>query len=137
VVEGQRRPLAGTLPTVTMAPDADWFVAGEPLTVRLTPTLNLEYTTWQTARVIEAQELTYLGNVRGVPVYAAAGDVAGIRADLETLRQQRATNDLNVLLQDRRDLRDALTGVQFLYVPLRPVGCVFQTMRQIEPVIKK
>jgi hypothetical protein len=80
VVEGQRRPLAQTLPTVTLAPDADWFTRGEPLAIRMSPTLNLEYTTWQTARVIEAGELAYLGTVRGVPVYAAAGDVAGPRA---------------------------------------------------------
>lgn len=137
VVDGQRRPLAQTLPMVTLAPDAEWFRRGEPLAIRMSPTLELEYTTWQMAREIGADELAYLGTVRGVPVYAAASDVAAVRTDFQTLRQQRATHDLDALLRDRADLRNALMGVQYLYVPLRGTGCVFQTMRQTEPVIKK
>jgi hypothetical protein len=42
-----------------------------------------------------------------------------------------------VLLRDRADLRNALRNVQFMYVPVRGVGCVFQPLHQIEPVIKK
>ncbi len=137
MVAGQRQPLASTLPTVTMANEADWFVQGEPLTLKMAPNVNLEYTTWQSARVINANDLTYLGNVRGVPVYASTGDVSGVASSLSDLRAQQTDNDLSGMLMKSSDLRDALEDAQYLYVPLRPTGCVFQTVRQVEQVRKK
>jgi hypothetical protein len=135
VVEGERRPIAETLPDAALDRDAPFFVRGEPVRLRLTPTLALEYTAWETARVIEARELTYLGQIQGAPMYASSTDVANIRTILETLRQERGTHDLDVLLHERRDLRDALIDVQYLYVPLMSVGCVFQPLRQVDNIM--
>lgn len=137
-VDGRRRALATTLPgNVMLASEADWFVRGEPLALELAPDLTLEYTTWQSGRVIEANELAYLGTVRGVPVYASASDVRDIRGDLESLRRAEMTDDLDHILDERADLRAELEDVQYLYVPLRATGCVFQTVQQVEQVRKK
>ncbi|HSH44618.1 MAG TPA: hypothetical protein VK966_02110 [Longimicrobiales bacterium] len=137
VVNGTRQPIANTLPRVMMADDADWFVRGEPLQLELAPDLTLEYTTWQSGRVIPADDLAYLGSVRGLPVFAAEDDVEDFRDDLEELRDARMTNDLNDILDERADLRDELEDIEYLYVPLQPTGCVFQTLQQVEQVRKK
>lgn len=137
VVNGTRRPLSATLPQVMLANEADWFVRGEPLAMEVAPDYTLEYTTWQSARMIEADELVYLGDVRGVPVYAAADDVEDVREELEDLRDARADNDLGEILEENRELRGEVEDIQYLYVPLRPTGCVFQTVRQVEQVRKK
>ncbi len=136
-VTGQRQPLASTLPTVTMASDADWFVQGQPLTINVARNVDMEYTTWQSARIIDQNDLTYLGNVRGVPVYASSGDVSAVSGQLEGLRGQQMDNDLSAMIKQSPELRDALEDAQYLYVPLRPTGCVFQTVRQVEQVRKK
>lgn len=137
VVNGQRQALRGTLPRVMLASEADWFVRGEPLQLELAPDLTLEYTTWQSGRVIPATDLAYLGMVRGLPVYASSNDVRDIRADLAELRRAQATDDLNDILDERQDIRDEIEDIQYLYVPLRPTGCVFQTVQQVEQVRKK
>lgn len=136
-VAGQRRPLSSTLPTnVMMATQADWFVRGEPLTLMIAPKVNLEYTTWQSARIIDPSDITYLGLARGLPVYAANQDVMTVSNQLPMLRQQ-TNSDLSTMLQKSRDLRQVIEKVQYLYVPLQPTGCVFQTVRQVEQVRKK
>lgn len=137
VVGGERQQLTATLPQITLANDADWFVRGEPLAMQVAPDYTIEYTTWQSARMIEADELTYLGDVRGVPVYAANDDVGDIREQLTELREARTDNDLAGILEENRELRRELEEVQYLYVPLRSTGCVFQTVRQVEQVRKK
>ncbi|MBW3554482.1 MAG: porin family protein [Gemmatimonadetes bacterium] len=137
VVNGQRQALRGTLPRVMLASEADWFVRGEPLQLNLAPDLTLEYTTWQSGRVIPATDLAYLGQVRGLPVYASSNDVRDIRADLAELRRAQASDDLNDILDERQDIRDEIEDIQYLYVPLRPTGCVFQTVQQVEQIIKK
>ncbi|HUG39081.1 MAG TPA: hypothetical protein VMM12_01280 [Longimicrobiales bacterium] len=137
VVSGQRQALRGTLPRVMLANESDWFVRGEPLQLRLAPDLTLEYTTWQSGRVIPATDLEYLGNVRGLPVYASRNDVEDFRTDLRELRRAQANNDLDAILAARADIRSEIEDIQFLYVPLRPVGCVFQTVQQVEQVRKK
>lgn len=137
VVNGERRMLQTTLPRVTLANEADWFVRGEPLAMQVAPDYTIEYTTWQSARMIEADELTYLGDVRGVPVYAANDDAADFQDQLEDLREARMDNDLAAILEENRELRREVEEIQYLYVPLRPTGCVFQTVRQVEQVRKK
>ena len=137
VVNGVRRELNTTLPNVMLASEADWFVRGEPLTLTLAPDLTLEYTTWQSGRVIPATDLEYLGTVRGVPVYASADEVEDIRADMRELREAQMSDDLDDILDEREDIRGQIEEIQYLYVPLRPVGCVFQTVQQVEQVRKK
>ena len=137
VVNGQRQALRGTLPRVMLASEADWFVRGEPLQLALAPDLTLEYTTWQSGRVIPATDLAYLGTVRGLPVYASSNDVRDFRADLDELSRAEASDDLNDILDERQDIRDEIEDIQYLYVPLRPTGCVFQTVQQVEQVRKK
>ena len=135
LVNGQA--IATTLPDVMLANEADWFVQGEPLRITLARNMTVEYTTWQSARMIEANELTFLGTVRGVPVYAATEDVADIQDELNDLRAAQASNDLNEILEQNAQLRDEIEDVQYLYVPLRPTGCIFQTVQQVEQVRKK
>lgn len=137
VVNGTRRALNTTLPDVMLASEADWFVRGEPLTLTLAPDLTLEYTTWQSGRVIPANELEYLGTVRGVPVYASRNEVADVIADIRELREAEMTQDLDDILDEREDIRGQIEEIQYLYVPLRPTGCVFQTVQQVEQVRKK
>lgn len=137
VVNGVRRELNTTLPNVMLANEAAWFVRGEPLQLTLAPDLTLEYTTWQSGRVIEGSELEYLGNIRGLPVYASANDVEDIRADLRELRAAQMSNDLDDILDERADIRGEIEDIQYLYVPLRATGCVFQTVQQVEQVRKK
>lgn len=137
-VNGQRRALSTTLPPrVMVANEADWFVRGEPLALELAPDLTLEYTTWQSGRVIPANDLEYLGTVRGLPVYASVNDVRDFRSDLRELREAERSDDLDDILDERADLRDELEDIEYLYVPLRPTGCVFQTVQQVEQVRKK
>lgn len=136
-VNGRRVALRNDLPRVMLADDADWFVRGEPLALTLAPDLTLEYTTWQSGRVIAANDLAYLGSVRGLPVYASADDVRDFQADLRELREAERSDDLDDILDERADLRGELEDIEFLYVPLRATGCVFQTVQQVEQVLKK
>jgi hypothetical protein len=136
VQNGQRTDLSGTLPTVTLANEADWFVAGEPLEFSVNGR-TYQYTTWQSAVLIEADELAYIGTSRGLPVYAAAEDVAEIQEQLAEARAASATGTLDDVLEQNAELAAAIEDVQYLYVPLRPTGCVFQTVQVIEQVRKK
>ena len=136
VQNGMRRDFATIVPDVMMANEVEWFVQNEPLTLE-TDGMTLEYTTWQSARMIDADQLYYVGMVRGLPVYANASDVADIRDEWEELRDAAMTDDVNELLEERAELAEELEEIQYLYVPLRPTGCVFQAVRQVEQVRKK
>jgi hypothetical protein len=74
--------------------------------------------------------------INGYPVYADRDEVADIITPLTTLRTDRANADLGVLLVDNRALRDRVEEIKFLYVPLEPTGCVFQTVQVMEQVRK-
>jgi hypothetical protein len=137
VRNGARQDFATVVPSVMVANEADWFVRGEPLTVTLGDGATIEYTTWQSARMIDAGQLTYLGTVRGLPVYANTDDVADFSAEWTAARQAATTNDIDDLLADNAELGAELEEVQYLYVPLRPTGCVFQAVRLVEQVRKK
>jgi hypothetical protein len=138
VVEGEmRRDFSTVVPRVMVANEADWFVRGEPLQLAIAEDATLEYTTWQSARMIPATQLTYLGMSRGLPVYAAADDVREIREEIEDARQAAMDDDLDDILEENAELAEAMEEVQYLYVPLRPTGCVFQAVRLIEQVRKK
>ena len=133
---GQRRPFTTVVPDVMLAEEADWFVAGEPLTFTYNGT-TVEYQTWQSARMIEADRLTFLGTSRGLPVYASTEDVMEIREDWMDAREAAMTDDLDDILEENAELANELEDVQYLYVPLRATGCVFQTVRVVEQVRKK
>jgi hypothetical protein len=137
VVNGARQPISGTLPTVMLANDADWFVRGEPLTINMGGGVTMEYTTWQSARMIDSDDLVFLGTSRGLPVYAAADDVADVREQLREARAAAATGDLDDIVEQNRELRQQMNDIEFLYVPLQPTGCVFQTVQVVEQVRKK
>lgn len=137
VVNGTRRALSAEVPRVTVANEADWFVRGEPLTVNLDRDATIEYTTWQSARMIEADRLTYMGTTRGLPVYASTDDVRDMRTQWEAARAAAAGDELDAIIAEDAELAAQLEEVQFLYVPLRPTGCVFQTVRVVEQVRKK
>ncbi len=137
VMNGTRRAFNTTLPTVTVANEADWFVRGEPLTVTLTDDATIEYTTWQSARMIEANQLTYLGTSRGLPVYASTDDVRDLRTAWAAAQRGAGSWDLNAILAQDAMVAAGLEEVEYLYVPLRKSGCVFQTVRIVEQVRKK
>jgi hypothetical protein len=132
---GQAHPLAHTVGTVPVTRDADWFVRGQPLTVTV-GTQRLEYVTYETPRLIEAERLAYLGRVNGMPVYADRDQVQRVSPRLTTARQARADHDLAMMLAGDRELRDAIADVRVLYVPTATTGCVFQGVVRQEDIRK-
>ncbi|HSJ16214.1 MAG TPA: outer membrane beta-barrel protein, partial [Longimicrobiales bacterium] len=135
VVNGTRTPLRQAVGTVQVARTADWYVRGEPLTLQV-GRYQTQYLTYQGARQIEADRLTFLGTINGYPVYADRDQVADVNVQLAELRTSRNSNDLAAILANRNDVRGELEDVKFLYVPLEPTGCVFQTVQMLEQVRK-
>lgn len=137
MVNGMERSFTGEVPRLMVASRADWFVRGEPLTLTLDRSRTAEFTTWQRGRVIDRPgELTFLGNVRGLPVYASSSDVQDIREELREANRVEP-GDLDRMIEEREDLREDLDDIEFLYVPLETTGCVFQAVQRIEEVRKK
>ena len=134
-VNGVRTPLTQAVGQVQVARTADWYVRGEPLTLSVGRN-QMQYLTYQGARQIEADRLTFLGTINGYPVYADRDQVADLNADLTELRTAQNSNDLADILDERNDVRGELEDVQYLYVPLEPTGCVFQTVQLLEQVRK-
>jgi len=135
MVNGNRVRIGTTVGNVMVARNADWYVRGEPLTINV-GTERMQYMTYQGAQQIDAERLSYLGNVNGYPVYANRDEVADINSALAELRAAQAGRDLGEILAQRKDLRDELDDVNLLYVPLQPTGCVFQTVQMMEQVRK-
>ena len=135
IVNGERTLLRTSIGHVMVARDADWYIRGQPLVMNV-GNRRIEYLTYQGARHIEADRLAYLGTINGYPVYADRDEVADVIVPIQTLRAERPGADLGTLLVNRRDLRDRVEDVRFLYVPLEPTGCVFQTVQVMEQVRK-
>jgi opacity protein-like surface antigen len=135
IVNGQRTLLRNSVGTVMVARDADWYIRGQPLVMNV-GNRRVEYLTYQGARHIDADRLAFLGTINGYPVYADRDEVADIVVPIQTLRAERPGADLGTLLVNRRDLRDRVADVRYLYVPLEPTGCVFQTVQVMEQVRK-
>jgi hypothetical protein len=133
MVDGQRRPLSEVVePGVPMARTAPWYVQGQPLTLTVGRE-QVRFLPYQTATVIEPQRIVYLGNIDGYPVYADRDEVADVIGALQTARAGRTDAELGMLLAQHAQARDAVQRVSFLYVPLDPVGCVFQPVqRQVD-----
>ena len=136
VVGGTDRPFSTSIGNVATASSADWYVRGQPLTVRIGTNNTMEYATYGSARVIESGDLAYVGMVNGLPVYADRDDVADISNELNELNRARAGTDLGQILEENRELRDELDDVKVLYVPMSTSGCVFQGVQLQEQVRK-
>jgi hypothetical protein len=108
-VGGTDRPFRESVGTVMVASGSDWYIQGRPLTLTV-GTKKTEFATYGSARTINANDLTYLGQVNGYPVYA-----------------------------DKNDVKDASTpiaDVKVLYVPMTASGCVFQAVQRQDEVRK-
>jgi len=130
---GSRVALRNTIGNVTVASSADWFIQGQPLTLTIGPTGKTQFTTYGSSRMIDANDLGYLGTVNGVPVYADRDDITAYSSQLSSARANGT--ELSTILMNK-DLRTGLGNVKVVYVPLQPTGCVFQAMQRVEEVRK-
>jgi hypothetical protein len=135
MVNGQRVPLNQSVGNVMVAREADWYVRGQPLTIRV-GNERIEYVTYMGTRRIEADRLAYLGTVNGYPVFADRDEVADVMVTMNGLSDAERNRDLGEILAANRNLRTGLQGVQYLYVPVEPTGCVFQPLQVMEGVSK-
>ncbi|HEY8483547.1 MAG TPA: outer membrane beta-barrel protein [Longimicrobiales bacterium] len=133
-VNGQRVPLKTTVGTVMTARNASWFMAGQPLTIMVRGQQE-QFVTFGGGRVIEPEELTYLGMVNGLAVYASREDAAQIEDELAQQRQMGRT-ELSAILEQDATVRQVFETIDVLYVPLEATGCVFQPLQRIEEVRK-
>lgn len=134
-VGGVDRPLRESVGNVMVASNADWYVRGQPLTMRI-GNENVEFATYGSARVIESDDLAFLGTINGTPVYADRNEVAEVIDELNELNRARAGADLGQILEENRELRDELDDIRVVYVPLYATGCVFQGVQRQEEVRK-
>ncbi len=130
LVEGRRLPLSEVVGEVPTARQTAWFSAKKPLVLAVGPR-TLRYQIYDVGRVIEAGDLAYLGTLDGMPVYAAAADVAPVEKELKPLLAE--DRDLAHLLVKSAALRTQLRAVDVLYVPLTRTGCVFQPLLRMTP----
>jgi hypothetical protein len=134
-VGGSDRPFRESVGNVMVASNADWYVRGQPLTMNI-GRQKVEFATYGTARTIEASDLSFLGTVNGVPVYADRDEVADVIGELNDLNRAQAGRDLGEILNQQKDLRAALDDVKVVYVPMYSTGCVFQAVQRQEEVRK-
>lgn len=133
---GQRLALRNVVGNVRVARNANWYVAGEPLVMEVGRD-RVEFIPYGSARMVQADELTFVGNVNGFPVYIEAAEAADVRDALNSLRDARMTGNLGQILADERVLHNELADVLYWYVPLSATDCVFQPLQRSLPVIKK
>jgi hypothetical protein len=134
-VNGTDRPLRDAIGNVMVASNADWYVRGQPLTMNI-GTQKVEFATYGSARTIESSELSFLGTVNGVPVYADRDEVQDVIEELNELNAAQRGTDLGKILEENKDLRQDLEDVKVVYVPLYSTGCVFQGVQRQEEVRK-
>jgi hypothetical protein len=134
-VGGTDRPFRESVGNVMVAQNANWYVQGQPLTMTV-GTNRVEFTTYGSARVVEASDLAFLGTVNGYPVYGDKDDVTDVIDELNELNRARAGTDLGQILEENRELRDELDDLKVLYVPMAATGCVFQAVQRQEEVRK-
>lgn len=137
VVQGTNRvALRSTTGNVVVAPSASWYVAGEPLVFTVDDG-RTEFVSYGGARVIPAGSLAYLGTQNGIAVYADADDVADVNEQWRELRNANRAGDVDDILENRAELVEEFNEIEFLYVPMDPVGCVFQALQRVEEVGKE
>lgn len=130
LVEGRRLPLSEVVGEVPTARQAAWFSAKKPLTLAVGGR-TLRFQIYDVGRVIGAGDLAYLGTLDGLPVYAAAADVASMEKELKLLLAE--DHDLTHVLARSTALRTRLRATDVLYVPLTRTGCVFQPLLRMTP----
>ena len=124
MVNGQSMALSQSVGTVPVASSATWYVQGQPMVIG-TGRSQLSYVSFGSARNIDANDLTYIGTINGLPVYANRTDVA-------TLTIPNPPADISTNTQ----LTTGLRNVQVLYVPLTSTGCNFQPI-QLQQQVRK
>jgi hypothetical protein len=134
--DGERVPLRQTITDVPVAAQADWYVRGAPLTLQV-GARQMEFHTYMTPRQVDPNMLTYLGRVNGVPVYADRDQAQRFAGELATAREAVPDHNLQTILTQNRVIRDAFADLSYLYVPMQPVGCVFQAVQPVPAAIKK
>ena len=135
-VRGDSVPVRTLVEDVVVASDVDWYRTGRSLVLDTDGVRRAEFLATGSARVIAPADLVYIGSRNGLPVYAARTDVARVRNQWEDLLEARAEDDLAEILKEQRDLREAFSDVDVLYVPIQPLGCVFQALDRQEDVRK-
>jgi hypothetical protein len=136
MVGGTATPIATAVGTGVMtARSAGWYMRGEPLEVRVNNE-TLRYLPYQTGRVIEPNQIVYVGNVNGYPVYADRDEVADVITAINTARAGRTDAELGTILAGNAQIRNAVQGVSYMYVPLDPYGCRFQPLALQDDVRK-
>lgn len=125
--DGQRVRFEGTLPQVTLAPETEWHAAGDPLRLEVEQDA-IEFVPFGTQRVIEADELVFLGTVDGLPVY-------GSRAEIDARLAAAPRADLRATLRTDAEAWDLFRETEVLYVPAEGTGCVFVPLQRVEEVL--
>ncbi len=127
ILDDRRVPLDRAIGDVRVAGQTAWFRARRDLEVPLGGgRAPRRFAIYDVSRIIEGGQLTYLGTVDGLPLFAASDDAAPMRAELGKLLA--TDTDLPKLLASNARLRNAFRALQVVYVPLRPTGCVFQAL---------
>lgn len=135
VRNGQRVAIGSAYGNVAVAPDQNWYVAGQPLVFNI-GNRRTEFVSYGGARVIPANSLALLGYQNGIAVYADADDVADVQNQWNDMRRAQAQGNISEALAQRQELADEFREIEFLYVPMQPVGCVFQALQRVEQVQK-
>jgi hypothetical protein len=135
VSNGQRVGLRTTTRGVTVAPSASWYVAGEPLVFTVADT-RTEFVSYGGARVIPEGSLAFLGFQNGIAVYADEDDVSDVQEQWRELRNANREGDVDDILEQRAELVEEFNEIEFVYVPMDPIGCVFQALQRVEEVRK-
>lgn len=133
VDNGDRVDIETAVGDVMVVSETSWFSRGEPMTITVDDA-TAEYVTFGGGRIVEADDLAFLGTVNGLPVYADEQEVQSINPALLQLGQ--GGGDLQQALAANEDLMADFDEIQVLYVPLQPTGCVFQPVRRVEEVRK-
>jgi hypothetical protein len=122
-VAGRRRVPADS--AVAGVAGVPWAAAKQPLEL-MAGRARQRFAPYGVPRIVNAADLAFIGSVRGLPLFAAAADVQGVRGELEDAA--RSTGGLVRALEQRRTLRDRLDRVDVLYAPVQATGCIFQPL---------
>lgn len=130
VMNGDTVMLANAVRPTIVATDTDWYIRGAPLELG-SGTTRISYTPVGGARMIEPEDLVYVGRMNGMPVYIDRASATGVLMNLGPM------TDLSREVSQNSEVRTALQNVNVIYVPLQNVGCVFQGMQRQEEVRKR
>jgi hypothetical protein len=128
---GRRIPIRQLAGDIMLAQGQDWFVRGTPFMLAAA-NYKAEFVTYGQPIPKQPEELTFLGTVGGIAVFADRDEVAHLAPKLAVMTNR----DLTVIIRDNASLREELDDIKTLYVPHRAVGCIFQPLLRQEPVRK-